>query len=218
MMIKRQVPFKVKEITESGEFSAYASVFDVTDSHGDVVVKGAFERSIAEHEAAGTKPKFLLQHDTANIIGRHTLMREDDVGLYIEGEFFKDEPAIPDAAKAYALAKLGELQGVSIGFSLYENGESYDQERGVWLLTGINLWENSLVTFASNPDAKVESVKSTIRRGETPAARHMEKALRGLGLSTSQAKKFMSGGYKMLDEEQGLIAEIENITARLRGE
>ena len=216
MMQKKQVPFQVKEISDSGEFAGYASVFDVEDSYGDVVVKGAFERTIAEHETAKSMPKLLLQHDSNQIIGEHILMREDEKGLYIEGKIYKDDIEIPEAGKAYKLIKRGQLSGISIGFSLYENGESYDQSRDVWLLTGIRLWENSLVTFAANPEARVESVKSHLRRGDMPPASQIERALRDIGLSTSQSKRFMATGYKSLNPESELSDSIESFLSKMK--
>lgn len=216
MFQKRQVPLKIKEISESGEFSGYASVFDVIDSYGDVVVKGAFTRTIAEHEEAGTQPKLLLQHNSSEIVGEHTLMKEDDHGLYIEGILYKDDKAIPEAAKAYSLVKRKQLTGVSIGFSLYENGETYDQERGIWLLTAIKLWENSFVTFAANPEARVESVKSALRRGDKPSPSQFERALREMGLSTSQAKRFMVDGYKTLDDNYELTQSLDNLLSKIK--
>ncbi|WP_299076377.1 HK97 family phage prohead protease [uncultured Paraglaciecola sp.] len=218
MIQKRQTAFEVKEIGDAGEFSGYASVFGVVDSYGDVVVKGAFERTIAEHKAAKTMPKLLLQHNSAEIVGEHTVLKEDDKGLYIEGVIYKDDKSIPEAAKAYSLIKRKQLSGISIGFSIYENGirKNDTEGDGDYLLTDLNLWENSFVTFAANPDAKVESVKSALLSGDTPKASHVERALREIGFSTSQSKKFMSGGYKMLDEEQGMISELEGIIARIK--
>jgi len=47
---------------ERGEFEGYGSVFGNEDSHGDVIVKGAFEKSLAEHKARGTMPALYIEH------------------------------------------------------------------------------------------------------------------------------------------------------------
>jgi hypothetical protein len=216
MLNKKQSPIQVKEVSASGELAGYASVFGVKDQHGDIVVPGAFEQTIAAHKAAGTMPKLLYQHDTTEIIGEHRVLREDAKGLYFEALLYKDDPAIPQAAKAYSLVKRGQLDGVSIGFSLNEP-EVYDKAQDAYLLTSINLWENSLVTFGSNHAARVESVKTSLEHGTMPLARDVERALREIGFSTSQSKKFMSGGYKLLDEDYALQSEIDRLLAMMRG-
>ena len=41
------IPLKIKSVSETGEFEGYGSVFGVEDSYSDVVVKGAFQKSLA---------------------------------------------------------------------------------------------------------------------------------------------------------------------------
>ena len=215
MLNRMQAPIQVREVSSDGEIAGYASVFGVKDNHGDIVVPGAFERTIDEHKAAGTMPKLLYQHDTSEIIGEHTKLREDKTGLYFEATLYKDDPAIPLAAKAYSLAKRNQLDGVSIGFTLFEN-EVYDKEQDAYLLKSINLWENSLVTFGSNPDARLQSVKNMLEHGKVPTAREVERALREIGFSQRQSKKFMSGGYKLLDNEYELNSAMDRILSIAR--
>ena len=76
----RDFPLEVKEITEEGRFSGYASVFDVIDYYDDEILRGAFAKSIAEK-----MPVMLWQHDSAEPIGVYESIREDDIGLWIEG-------------------------------------------------------------------------------------------------------------------------------------
>jgi hypothetical protein len=51
------------------------------------------------------------------------------------------------------------------------------------------------VTFPSNDEARVSDVKSAFARGETPSQKSIERVLRDVGLSRTQAKAFMAGGY-----------------------
>ena len=55
---------EVKEVTEEGIFSGYASVFDMRDYYDDVILRGAFSKSISEK-----MPVMLWQHDSAEPIG-----------------------------------------------------------------------------------------------------------------------------------------------------
>ena len=40
------IPLKLKSVSDSGEFEGYGSVFGVKDSYDDVVVPGAFSKSL----------------------------------------------------------------------------------------------------------------------------------------------------------------------------
>ena len=77
--------FKAETVSEDGFFSGYCNVFDVEDSYGDVVRKGAFVDSLNEWQAKGKLPPILWQHDKATVLGVWTKLYEDDKGLY--GEF-----------------------------------------------------------------------------------------------------------------------------------
>ncbi len=67
-----------------GKFSGYASVFGNKDLGNDVVVNGAFAKSIRAKGAR--KIKMLFQHDTKEPIGVYTKIKEDANGLYVEGQ------------------------------------------------------------------------------------------------------------------------------------
>ena len=56
----------IKSVSDTGEFEGYGSVFGVEDSYGDVVVKGAFEKSLASWREKGRLPAMLWQHDTTS--------------------------------------------------------------------------------------------------------------------------------------------------------
>jgi len=81
----------------SGEISGYASVFDVLDSDGDVVRKGAYAKTIQENIAAG-KVSLMIKHmanggDLAQSIGVIREAKEDDYGLWFRAELFSTEEA-----------------------------------------------------------------------------------------------------------------------------
>ena len=218
LKLKRlDLPFKVKEISDSGEFSGYASVFGVEDSYGDVVLKGAFKESLAAWKEKGRLPSMLWQHDSKEPIGIYTLMKEDDIGLYVEGRLLIDDDAL--AKRAHAHLKAGSIWGLSIGYYL-PNGWEYDSEKGVFILSEIDLWECSLVTFPSNDQAAVENVKSMLSSGEELPPKLVERHLRDAGFSVRQAKAFMAEGYKAIgprdvddcSKVKALIKTIKSLT------
>ena len=185
------LPLTIKSVSDSGEFEGYGSVFGVEDSYGDVVVRGAFTASLAKWKEKGRLPAMLWQHNMSEPIGIYTEMREDDVGLYVKGQLLID--ADPLAKRAHGHMKAGSLTGMSIGYML--DDYEYDKEKGVWILKAIDLWEVSLVTFPANDEARITDVKSLLARGETPPPSKVERALREVGFSGSQAKAFMAKGY-----------------------
>lgn len=194
MKTKNRIDFglKIKSVSDSGEFEGYGSVFGVEDSYSDVVVKGAFEKSLAKWKEKGRLPALLWQHDMSEPIGVYTEMKEDDVGLYVKGKLLIEDD--PLARRAHAHMKAGSLSGMSIGYCLEDY--DYDQAKGVWMLKEIDLWEVSLVTFPSNDEARVSNVKSAFDAGEMPSAKDVEQILRDAGFSRKQAKTFMAHGYK----------------------
>ena len=144
------IPFQIKAVSEDGLFSGYGSVFGVIDSYKEVVVPGAFAESLQ-----GRMPSLLWQHRASEPIGVYTAMREDNVGLYLEGKL-----AIKTnrGAEAYELMKMGAITGLSIGFVTRE--DSYDKVSGIRTLKKLDLWEVSLVTFPANDAARISGVKS----------------------------------------------------------
>jgi len=204
----------VKELDEQGRFSGYASVFGVQDSDGDVIVQGAFKRTLSEYERQGRKPKLLWQHMRHELIGSVTGIGEDEHGLWFEGRLIME---IQKAKEAYALMKAGELTEVSIGFMIREAAR---EQRGTGrVIEDVDLMEISLVTWAANPEARVTSVKA---RNDI---REFERFLRESGFSRTEAVAIASKGFKGLDsqsESEGLespeIAEaIKSLSQRIRG-
>lgn len=205
------VPFEVKATNDDGTFSGYASVFGVKDSYDEIVAPGAFADSISEWAERGSMPPILWQHRSGEPIGVHTTLKEDSVGLYIEGQLpVKD---VVRAREAHALMKIKAVRGISIGFVTRE--DSFDRVTGIRTLKKIDLWENSIVTFAANPAAQVTAVK---QMQELKSIRDCEAYLRDVcGLSQSEAKTFLSRvtatGQRDVDGAQAL-KNLTNILMR----
>jgi len=144
------IPFKIKSVSEDGVFSGYGSVFGVVDSYKEVVLPGAFAESLKVR-----RPAMLWQHRSSEPIGVYTLVKEDSVGLYVEGKLALKTVR---GAETYELLKMDALNGLSIGFVSRE--DSYDKVTGVRSLKAVDLWEVSPVTFPANESARVSSVKS----------------------------------------------------------
>lgn len=212
MMTKQRldIPLKIKSVTETGEFEGYGSVFGVKDSYSDIVVPGAFQASLNEWREKGSLPAMLWQHQISEPVGVYTEMREDDTGLYVKGRLLIEDD--PLSKRAHAHLKAGSLSGLSIGYILKD--WEYDRNKGAFLLKEIDLWEVSLVTFPSNDEARVSDVKSVFARGDIPSQKSIERVLRDVGLSRTQAKAFMADGYRALslrDAEEDALETLKSI-------
>lgn len=174
---------------EDGTIEGYGSVFGVRDNYDDVIAKGAFSASLAEHKSAGTMPAMLWQHSSDHPIGIWTEMVEDAKGLRIKGQLALETVK---GKEAHALLKLGALNGLSIGFMSKQ--WAYDRDTEVRTLTEIDLWEVSLVTFPANEKARVTNVKSS---EELATPKDAERLLRDAGFSKSDATALVSRVMRM---------------------
>lgn len=181
-------------------FFGYGAVFGNVDSYGDLIVPGAFAETLSFAKSSAQWPAMLMQHGGAGFtgddmtpIGVWTELREDDVGLYVEGK-------LADTARgreAHTLMKMTPrpaITGLSIGYvtKSYEPRSRPDQPRRK--LTKLDLLEVSLVTFPANPKARIAAVKSGLTE------RVAELALRDAGFSRTEAKAILADGFKTLHQ------------------
>lgn len=180
--------------TSGRKFGGHGSIFGNEDLGGDIVVPGAFAKSLAQHRKAGTMPQMFWMHDPSRVPGKWLEMSEDDDGLGVEGVLAET----PLGEEARVLMKMDAVRGLSIGYATRD--WDYDKE-GRRLLKEVELIEVSIVSMAMNPLAKVEHVKSQLSAaGEyVPSRREMEKMLRQLGMHQLAAKRFLSNAYDGTD-------------------
>ena len=189
---------QLKEFGANGQFSGYGSVFGNRDSYGDVVERGAFVGTIAEHLERKTMPKLFWQHDPWKPIGKWLSMEEDEVGLKVEGQLNME---VQQGREAYALLKAGDIDGLSIGYRVREAED--DEDRGVQLLKELELVEVSVVSLGANDQALVSAVKN-IRGGGLPSLPEFEKFLREAGFSKTEATAIAGNGLAhLLRSESG---------------
>lgn len=140
---------------ETGTFEGYASLFDgEPDSYGDVIAKGAFAKTLAEHRASNSKPSMFWMHNPAEPIGVWLALREDATGLAVTGRLILETSR---GREAHALMKGGALNGLSIG---YRVRVSERRPNGGRTLQDVELVEISLVSLPADTRARVTSVKS----------------------------------------------------------
>lgn len=143
-------------VADDGTFSGYCSVFDNTDSYGEVVKKGAFLTSLNVWQSKNKMPPILWQHSRSDVIGVWTKLYEDEKGLYGEGKLLINDVA--KAREAYALIKNGAIDGLSIGY--YTKKWAFNEDEDTLELLELDLKEVSIVTFPANADSTVDNVKT----------------------------------------------------------
>jgi len=202
---------EIKNIDETGSFTGYASIFDVVDSHNDVVAQGAF-KNIKKYEKGDVK--LLWQHRPDEPIGVIENIKEDGKGLHIEGKLLLE---VRQGKEAYTLLKSGAMKGLSIGYNV--NDYDIDRKTNIRNLKSVDLWEISLVTFPANGHASITSIKSQLPKTE----REFETFLRDAGFSRKHSKEITSGGFivesvlRDADETKAITEKIDSLINNLKG-
>ena len=198
---------KEDEENEEGTFEGYASVFNKADLGNDVVVSGAFRKSLRKKGAKAVK--LLYQHKSDMPVGVFESIKEDEHGLYVKGRLALKTGAGRDA---FELLKMDALDGLSIGFKPNPKATYYDKRTKKRMLEEVELMEISLVTFPMNPDARIRQVK-----GEDVSIREWENGLRdAFGLSRSESKmaaKAVHDAFTQRDVEKDadLVQAVQNL-------
>lgn len=187
-MISNHLNFalEVKELS-SREFEGHGSVFRNTDLGGDIVVPGAFKRSLAQHASSGALPPMFWMHNPEQVPGVWKEMREDERGLYVKGELVDTQLG----NEVRTLLQKKAVRGMSIGYRASDVDFDSDGNR---LLKEIDLWEVSVVSLAMNPLAQVIGAKARLSyAGEyIPTEREIERMFREKGFSKSTARALVS--------------------------
>lgn len=195
-----------------GMFEGYGSVFNNTDLGNDVIMPGAFTKSLNKTGPKGVK--LLYQHKTDMPIGVFESIEEDKRGLKVRGKLALKTQL---GREAYELMKMGALDGLSIGFRVSPKGQSYDAKGKRRMIKEVELMEISLVTFPMNPKAKIRSVK-----GAEFTIREWENGLRDVfHLSRSEAKVAAKAVHEVftqrdVGDDTELATAVKSLTETLK--
>ena len=159
-------------MTEGAVIEGYASRFGLPDQGGDIVAKGAFGASLARLAVKGDKVRMLWQHDPTKPIGVWDEIREDATGLWVKGRLLSE---VTLAREAATLIEAGAIDGLSIG---YRTIRAEKDQKGRRVLSEVELWEVSLVTFPMLPEAKLGRKDTDDTRDFAAALIAATKALR----------------------------------------
>ncbi len=148
-----------------GIVTGYAASFNTLDSDGDIILPGAFTKSIRDSGPSSVQPriKHLLNHNTSQPLGLPETLKEDGQGLYYESKTGTHALGV-DFLK---MVDSGLITEHSIGFSTIKKQSNKD---GTTNLTELKLWEfSSLTAWGANhrtPIVGVKAYKSAEQRME----------------------------------------------------
>ncbi len=151
-------------IDSDGTVEGYASLFGEIDQARDMVMPGAFARSLALRDVR--RVPMLFQHDPAEPIGIWLELIEDGRGLRARGKLIPD---VQRSREVLALVKAGAIDGLSIGFKTVKG--RVDPKSRVRKLDQVDLWEISIVTFPLLNGARVDTVKQATMAPKASHAR-----------------------------------------------
>lgn len=149
MIYKASPMGEIADIDEKmGIVKGYGSYFGNKDSDGDVIAKGAYQKTIKEN---GERVRYLWQHKMDKPIGKIKEMYEDDKGLMFVAEI----PKTTLGNDALELMKAGIVTENSVGILPIQK----QMKDGFREITEVKLYEISAVTLAANDQAKILDVK-----------------------------------------------------------
>lgn len=160
VMEYKAVPVEFKAGKNEGEYEGYFSIFGNVDDGMDVMMPGAFTKTLQERKK---RIKVFYAHDWQKLIGPPpSEIFEDSKGLYAKGRltlgsFWGKE--------VWELMKDDALTEGSIGFQTVK--ADYSGNDGARRLHEVKLYEISPVPLGMNPLTEIQAIKSL--RGTDPA-------------------------------------------------
>lgn len=145
---------------DDGQFEALVSVFGNEDSVGDVVVPGAFTRTLAEWAAKGDPIPVIWSHDWADPfshIGHVLEAKETDRGLVVKGQLDLENPT---AVQVHRLMKARRVTQFSFAYDVVEGGWEKSDGREVYVLRDLDLFEVGPCLIGANRETELLAAKA----------------------------------------------------------
>lgn len=158
----KQVSHEIKELDDAkGIVVAYASVYNNIDSDNEIIVQGAFTKTVNENKK---RIRVLKDHDPRIGLGVPLdINANDSYGLLTTTQFNLKKEVSRDMYEDIKLFLANGLNAeLSIGFQTIKSiEERLDEEKEVEKITEVKLWEYSFLSnWAANERAIVQNVKN----------------------------------------------------------
>jgi len=162
----------IKDIdTAEGRIQGYFAIFGNKDSDGDVIVHGAFKKTLEQNY---NRVKHLAQHNALTPLSGtrsgNLTVKEDNYGLFFDSKITKTSWG-KDTLMLYMDGVIDEH---SIGYEVIDQqkASSYNE------LRVLKLWEGSSVTWGANEQALATGMKSMTKEQQIAKMDTLTKALR----------------------------------------
>lgn len=155
----KAIPFELKDLDrKEGIVKGYFSAFNVKDSDGDIIVPGAFKKSIEERGPKSQRPriKWFVDHDPTQVPGVLKELYEDDYGLGYVGK-----TGTHTLGRDFmAMAESGIITEHSHGFRTIKEERKHDANYmyDLYLMEG-----SSLKAWGANQYTPLTGVKGEIK-------------------------------------------------------
>lgn len=142
-----------------GELEGYASVFGNVDAVGDVVLPGAFKKTLADWSRSKQPLPLIADHElsTEGVIGSVHDAREDGVGLRVKARFSSD----PKAQSVRTKMIEGHLKGMSFTYQPVKHYLGQLAGKSVRFLQELKIFEATVSPFPVN-DLATASAKAAM--------------------------------------------------------
>lgn len=159
---KKTASLELKDVDSvKGIVSGYFSAFGNVDADGDMIVQGAYSKTIKENF---NRIKHLLNHNAAQPLGKILELKEDSHGLFYRSQ-------IGTHALGRDFLKMLESELIkehSVGYQIVKNEDDREMRwnrdgitmTGVNKITEMKLWEgSSLTAWGANSNTPITEVK-----------------------------------------------------------
>ena len=157
----KQVSHEIKELDDAkGVVVAYASVYNNIDSDREIIMQGAFTKTVNENYK---RIRVLKDHDPRIGLGVPlSLNASDPYGLLTTTQFNLKKEVARDMYEDIKLFLANGLNAeLSIGFQTIKSIEEQNGEMEIEKITEVKLWEYSFLSnWTANEKAIVQNVKS----------------------------------------------------------
>lgn len=165
---------------EAGQFTALVSVFGNKDSVGDVVMPGAFTKTLADWEAKGDPIPVIWSHDWGDPfshIGHVVKAEETPDGLQVTGQIDMDNPK---AEQVYRLLKGRRVTQFSFAYDIEDGAPSEHDGTDAFELKELKLHEVGPTLVGANQETELLAAKSRaiahgLKEGRVLASKHVDK-------------------------------------------
>lgn len=174
--MEKTAPARVKTVAQDadlgeGEFEAIVSVFNTVDSVGDIVMPGAFAKTLAGYAEKDAPVPVVWSHDWSDPfshIGYSVTAEEVDQGLKVRGKLDIDNN--PKAMQVYRLLKGGRIRDFSFAYEIKDGGfrEAKDGEDNLdtpYELRELDLFEVGPCLVGAHRDTELLAIKNARKNG-----------------------------------------------------